>query len=117
MPAKNEELEDSVDRFIGFFRDKLAVLKRQTSKNQTASSGKPCVEKGTCVGRGTQWKIYTFHLAGFLLGESHASSSQIRRSWNRVPCLGGGDFVADILREADQRVKRYLSAKDRGVLT
>ena len=31
--------------------------------------------------------------------------------------LGRGDFVAEILREADQRVKRYLPARDRGVLT
>jgi hypothetical protein len=30
--------------------------------------------------------------------------------------LGGGDFVGAILREADQRVKRYVPARDRGVL-
>ena len=30
--------------------------------------------------------------------------------------FGGGDFVAEILREADRRVKRYLPARDRGVL-
>jgi len=30
--------------------------------------------------------------------------------------LGGGDFVADILREADQRVKRYLPVREKGAL-
>ena len=30
--------------------------------------------------------------------------------------LGGGDFVSDILREADQRVKRYLPAREKGAL-
>jgi putative transposase len=30
--------------------------------------------------------------------------------------LGGGDFVSDILREADQRVRRYLPASERGAL-
>ena len=30
--------------------------------------------------------------------------------------LGGGDFVAEILREAEQRVKRYLPVRDRGAL-
>jgi len=30
--------------------------------------------------------------------------------------LGGGDFVSDILREADQRVKRYHPEREKGVL-
>jgi putative transposase len=30
--------------------------------------------------------------------------------------LGGGDFVSDILREADQRVKRYFPAREKGAL-
>ena len=30
--------------------------------------------------------------------------------------LGGGDFVSDILREVDQRVKRYLPEREKGVL-
>jgi len=30
--------------------------------------------------------------------------------------LGGGDFVSDILREADQRVKRYLPVRERWAL-
>ena len=30
--------------------------------------------------------------------------------------LGGGNFVADILREADQRVKRYLPVREKGAL-
>jgi hypothetical protein len=30
--------------------------------------------------------------------------------------LGGGDFVSEVLREADQRVKRYLRVRERGVL-
>lgn len=30
--------------------------------------------------------------------------------------LGGGDFVSDILREAEQRVKRYLPAREKGAL-
>ena len=30
--------------------------------------------------------------------------------------LGGGDFVSDILREAEQRVKRYLPVREKGAL-
>jgi putative transposase len=30
--------------------------------------------------------------------------------------LGGGDFVSEILREADQRVRRYLPVRGKGVL-
>jgi hypothetical protein len=30
--------------------------------------------------------------------------------------LGGGDFVAEILKEADQRVRRYLPIKKRETL-
>jgi len=36
--------------------------------------------------RGTEWKIYTLHLRGFMVEKSHASSSQIRRSWNFASC-------------------------------
>src|SRR4030042_4958704 len=34
--------------------------------------------------RGTWWKIYTLHLSGFMVEESHASSSRIKRSWHFV---------------------------------
>ena len=44
----------------------------------------------------------------------------LRRQGERVEydvrILGGGDFVSDILREADQRVKRYLPVRGKGVL-
>jgi hypothetical protein len=44
----------------------------------------------------------------------------LRRQGERVEydarILGGGDFVSGILREADQRVKRYLPVRGKGVL-
>jgi hypothetical protein len=44
----------------------------------------------------------------------------LRRQGERVEydgrILGGGDFVSDILREADQRIRRYIPVREKGVL-
>ena len=44
----------------------------------------------------------------------------LRRQGERIKydgrILGGGDFVSEILREADQKVRRYLPVREKGAL-
>jgi hypothetical protein len=47
-------------------------------------------------GKGAKWEICTLHLNNYRVEDGHASSSQIRRSWNPVPCEGIGGHSGNI---------------------
>ena len=42
------------------------------------------------------------------------TSGERGTSYNPPELVGGRDFVTEIMREADQRVKRYLPAREKG---